>query len=208
MSQALKDHIWTQLGLGYTIKQIYDKHKAIWWARINAGEVMTRDDFIGQQDIAYLDCKHIEKSWHLHQNPAISLHTWAFCHPDDVFYFQDTSEDNGIHVPFTIGIQTPSQLQAMVSLDNDGAISMDATFGTNDVKFHLFTLMTFDAHRIGMPVAWIITSRQTCNDLVEWLTPLKTKLLRKNRKWKPSCFIIDDAPQELCGEFYFHSTFF
>ncbi len=36
MSQALKDHIWTQLGLGYTIKQIYDKHKAIWWARINA----------------------------------------------------------------------------------------------------------------------------------------------------------------------------
>jgi hypothetical protein len=38
MSQALKDHIWTQLGLGYTVKQIYDKHKAIWWARINVGE--------------------------------------------------------------------------------------------------------------------------------------------------------------------------
>jgi hypothetical protein len=36
MSQAFKDHIWTQLGLSYTVKQIYDKHKAIWWARINA----------------------------------------------------------------------------------------------------------------------------------------------------------------------------
>ncbi len=48
MSQALKDHISTQLGLGYTIKQIYDKHKAIWWARINAREVMTKDDFIRQ----------------------------------------------------------------------------------------------------------------------------------------------------------------
>jgi hypothetical protein len=24
MSQALKDHIWTQLGLGYIVKQIYD----------------------------------------------------------------------------------------------------------------------------------------------------------------------------------------
>ncbi len=58
MSQAFKDHIWTHLGLGYTIKQIYDKHKAIWWVRINAGETMTRDDFIKQQDIAYLDCKH------------------------------------------------------------------------------------------------------------------------------------------------------
>ncbi len=29
MSQALKDHIWAQLNLGYTTKQIYDKHKTI-----------------------------------------------------------------------------------------------------------------------------------------------------------------------------------
>jgi hypothetical protein len=36
-----------------------------------------------------------------------------------------------------------------------------------------------------------------CNDLVEWLIPLKTKLLKKKLKWKPSCFIVDDAPQEL-----------
>jgi hypothetical protein len=114
-----------------------------------------------------------------------------------VFYFQDASEDNGIHVPFTIGIQTSSQLQAMVSLGDNGAISMNATFGTNDVKFHLFTLMVFYAHHIGVPVAWIITSRQTCDDLVEWLTFLKTKLLGKNPKWKPSCFIVDAVSQEL-----------
>jgi hypothetical protein len=49
------------LGLGYTVKQIYDKHKAIWWARINVGEAMTRDDFIKQQDNAYLDRKHKKK---------------------------------------------------------------------------------------------------------------------------------------------------
>jgi hypothetical protein len=96
MSQALKDHIWTQLGLGYTVKQIYDKHKAIWWARFNARKAMTRDDFIKQQDIAYLDHKHKRRSWHLHKNSTISLNTWAFSHPNDVFYFQDASEDNGI----------------------------------------------------------------------------------------------------------------
>ncbi len=88
-------------------------------------------------------------------------------------------------------------MQALVSLGDNGAILMDATFDTNDVKFHLFTLMVFDAHCTGVSVAWIITSRQTCDDLVEWLTPLKTKLLRKYLKWKPSCFIIDDVPQEL-----------
>jgi hypothetical protein len=71
---------------------------------------------------------------------------------------------------------------------------MDATFGTNDVKFHLFTLIVFDAHHTGVLVAWIITSRQTCNDLVDWLTFLKTKLLKKYPKCKPSCFIVDDVP--------------
>jgi hypothetical protein len=85
----------------------------------------------------------------------------------------------------------------MVSLGDNGAISMDATFDTNDVKFHLFTLMVFDAHRTRVSIAWIIASHQTCNNLVKWLTPLKTKLLRKNPKWKPLCFIVDDAPQEL-----------
>jgi len=39
MSQTLKDHI--QLNLGYTTKQIYDKHKAIWWEHVNAGQSMT-----------------------------------------------------------------------------------------------------------------------------------------------------------------------
>jgi hypothetical protein len=74
-------------------------------------------------------------------------------HPNDVFYFQDVGEVNGIHVPFTIGIQTPRQFQAM--------------FGTNDMKYHLFTLMVFDFHQTWVPIAWVIMSRQTCENLVE-----------------------------------------
>jgi hypothetical protein len=58
MSQALKDQIWAQLNLGYTTKQIYDKHKTIWWECVNARQSMTRHDFIRLQDIAYLDQKH------------------------------------------------------------------------------------------------------------------------------------------------------
>jgi hypothetical protein len=46
MSQALKDYIWAQLNIGYMAKQIYEKHKAIWWERVNVGQSMTRDDFI------------------------------------------------------------------------------------------------------------------------------------------------------------------
>jgi hypothetical protein len=112
-----------------------------------------------QQDIAYLDCKHKIGSWCLHKNPAISIQTWAFNHLQIVFYFQDASEINGVQVPFTIGIQTLVQLQFIIFLcGHSGMISMDATFGMNDVKFHLFTLMVFYAHHIGMSVAWIIMS--------------------------------------------------
>ncbi len=73
MSQTLKDHIWAQLSLSYTTKQIYDKHKAIWSECVNVGQSMTRDDFIWLQDIAYLDQKHKKGNWHLHTNPAISI---------------------------------------------------------------------------------------------------------------------------------------
>jgi hypothetical protein len=65
----------------------------------------------------------------------------------------------------------------MLSYGHNGAISMDATFGTNDMKFHLFTLMGFDDHRTGVPLAWIIRNRQTVQDTIEWLKPLKDKML-------------------------------
>jgi hypothetical protein len=91
----------------------------------------------------------------------------------------------------------------MVSLGDNGVISMDATFGTNDVKFHLFTLMVFDAHRTRMSIAWIITSCQICDDLVEWLIPLKTKILKKNPKWKPSSLIMFHKNYKHYGEFLF-----
>jgi hypothetical protein len=46
MSQALNDHIWAQLSLGYTAKQIHDKHKVMWWECVNTGQNMTQNDFI------------------------------------------------------------------------------------------------------------------------------------------------------------------
>jgi hypothetical protein len=90
---------------------------------------------------------------------------------EDVFFFQDVGEINGIQVPFTIGIQTPSQCESMLSYGHNDAIFMDATFGTNDMKFHLFTLMGFDDHHMGVLLVWIIISRQIVEDLMEWLKP-------------------------------------
>jgi hypothetical protein len=128
MSQAFKDHIWGQLGLGYTMKQIHDKHKTIWWLKVDARKVMTQDNFIRQQNITYLDHKHKRGNWCLHKNPTISICTWVLHHSNDMFYFQVEGKVNGIHIPFTIGIQTPTQMQFMLLVSDNGAISMDATF--------------------------------------------------------------------------------
>jgi hypothetical protein len=114
-----------------------------------------------------------------------------------VLFSQDVGEINGTQVPFTIGIQTPTQCEFMVSYGHNGVISMDATFGTNDMKLHLFTLMEFDDQCTGVPLAWIITSKQTFEDLIEWLKLLKDKMLSHMPHWKPSCFLVNDAPQEL-----------
>jgi hypothetical protein len=77
----------TQLSLGYMTKQIYDKRKAIWWERVNAGQNKTRDDFLWLKNITYLDRKHKKGSWRLHRNPIISIWSWVLPHPEDVFFF-------------------------------------------------------------------------------------------------------------------------
>ncbi len=81
----------------------------------------------------------------------------------------------------------------MLSYGHNGAIFMDAKFGTNDMKFHLFIFMGFDDHRTSVLLAWIITSKQKVQDLIEWLKPLKDKMLSHMPQWKPSCFLVDDA---------------
>jgi hypothetical protein len=98
-----------------------------------------------------LDRKNKKGNWCLHTNLAISIRFQALQHPKDVFFFQDVGEINTTQVPFTIGIQAPTQCE--LSYGHNGAISMDATFGTNDMKFHLFTLMGFDDHRTSVPLA-------------------------------------------------------
>ena len=59
------------------------------------------------------------------------------------------------------------QFEVMLRWANHGAISMDATFDINHIKFHLFTLMVFDHFRNGVPIIWVIISRQKEDDLIQ-----------------------------------------
>ena len=74
------------------------------------------------------------------------------------YFSQD--RDDVVGYPFILGIPKQWQFEAMLRWANHGAISMDVTFGTNHMKFHLFTLVVFNDFRNGVQIAWMITSRQ------------------------------------------------
>ena len=45
---------------------------------------------------------------------------------------------------FILRIQTPSQKEIMLKFGQNGAIAIDATFGTNLPKYPRFSLLVFD----------------------------------------------------------------
>jgi hypothetical protein len=68
-------------------------------------------------------------SWRFHKNLAILVQFWALGHLEQIFFIQEASQTNGIHVLFTLSIQTPTQYQTMFTFGHNGIISMDANLG-------------------------------------------------------------------------------
>ncbi len=155
---------------------------------------MTWNEFQRLQDITYLDWNHKRDIWCLHRNLALSIQSWVCAHPDDVFLFPRYKWNEWDSNPFhhrdldiyATSIYAPIQSQRL--------IFMDPTFGTKNVKYHLFALMAFYFHHTKVPVVWVIANRKICENLVEWLNAMRTKLLSCMPHWKPLCFIVDDVP--------------
>ena len=64
-------------------------------------------------------------------------------------------EDHITNLPFILGIQTPWQKEVMIKFGHKGAISMDATHGTNIPGYLLWSLLEFDDWNNDIPVAWV-----------------------------------------------------
>ena len=103
------------------------------------GEELTRDHFISEQDIRNVAGRLAIETYKRDNNDAKSVRMWVQQHPSLVFYYKES----GVHVrgtitrdniPFTIGIQTPWQEEMMLKHGHKKAVSMDATFATNENK--------------------------------------------------------------------------
>jgi hypothetical protein len=65
-----------------------------------------------------------------------------------VFYYQNDDVTGGISS--NIDIQTSWQKTTLLKYERDGCNFKDATFSTNDLMYHLFTLVVFDEWHNGI----------------------------------------------------------
>ncbi|GLJ11906.1 hypothetical protein SUGI_0179820 [Cryptomeria japonica] len=81
----------------------------------------------------------------------------------------------GADKPFIMGIQTAWMLDMMVRFLHDSIISMDLTFATNKYGYQLYSCLVFDEQQSGVPVAWVVTSRNKIEDIQVWLMELRRR---------------------------------
>ena len=139
LSVHVREFIMCHLRLGLSIPQIMVKHRKRFMEACERGEELTRDHFISEQDIRNVAGRLAIETYKWDNNDAKSVRMWVQQHPSLVFYYKES----GVHVrgtitrdniPFTIGIQTPWQEEMMLKHGHKKAVSMDATFATNENK--------------------------------------------------------------------------
>ncbi|GLJ32386.1 hypothetical protein SUGI_0651760 [Cryptomeria japonica] len=84
-----------------------------------------------------------------------------------------------------MGIQTSWMLDMIVRFSHDSIISMDSTFATNKYG------------QLGVPVTWVVTSRNKIEDIQVWLMELRRQGKEKKPNWRINAFIIDDVSAEI-----------
>ncbi|MCO5554535.1 hypothetical protein L7F22_008065 [Adiantum nelumboides] len=196
LSTQMKEWICSMLHKGFTPQQVFAQHIQ----SAERGSMLrntdgTRDVFLTMRDVLNIACTMENASLHTHHDDAISVRNWVIDNPTNVFSYQAMNENKG--EAFILGIQTRWQLEMLSKYGHNSLLAMDATFGTNKYKFHLYTILVFDAFRNGVPIAWIITSSCCCSDIAKWLTKLRNRVLDHNKGWEPNAFMVDDAEAEI-----------
>ena len=139
LSPEIREFIMSHLRLGLSIPQIMAAHRQRFMEVCERGEELTRDLFISEQDIRNVAGRLAIETYKRDNNDAKHVRMWVQEHPELVFYYKES----GLHVrgaitryniPFTIGIHTSWQTDMMLKHGHKKAVSIDATFATNENK--------------------------------------------------------------------------
>jgi hypothetical protein len=111
--------------------------------------VSDRNQFLWEWDIRNIASDLRKNIYKKYPNDAKSVRLWVQANPDQVFFYQEfgdmktalLGELNGENMPFVIGIQNQFQFEMMLEHGHESAVSLDATFGTNQPKVRLPTCL-------------------------------------------------------------------
>eukprot|EP01018_Ginkgo_biloba_P035343 Gb_06155 [translate_table: standard] len=192
LSNEIKKWLKSMLYLGVPGDVIFDNHTLTVEAKVAIdGKSSHCDDFLTRQDIYNLEARIKASSYKL--QIKMIMFKVRFNHHDRVFFYQDMSNNQ----PFILGIQSTWQLEHMVKFGKNNLIATNSTFGTNKLKYPLFTLIVFDTHQNGVPIAWIISSSSSANDIQNWMEKLQSRIHEVDPMWRPSAFMVDAATAEI-----------
>nr|ADE77528.1 unknown [Picea sitchensis] len=98
-----------------------------------------------------------------------------------------------LFVPGTAGIQLEANILEMVQYR--------ATYEMGRIgkkkMYQLYTLMIFYKHRNGVPIAWMISSRNITEDICKWMSTLFRVGSNECSDWHVRSFITNDVATEI-----------
>eukprot|EP01018_Ginkgo_biloba_P006876 Gb_03544 [translate_table: standard] len=192
LSNEIKKWVKSMLYLSVPGDVIFDNHTLTMEVKVAInGKSSHRDDFLTLK--IYITRGSNQNFLKLQIKEDDSVRGWIQRHHDRVFFYQDVSNNQ----PFILGIQNTWKLEQIVKFGKNNLIATNSTFGTNKLKYPLFTLIVFDTHQNGVHVAWIISSSSSTNDIQNWIEKLWSRIHDVDATWRPSAFMVDDVIAEI-----------
>lgn len=71
------------------------------------------------------------------------------------------------------------------------------------MQYQLYTLLVFDKQQNGIPIAWVVSSRNRSSDISLWLSKLMERGRQLKPDWTVNAFMTDDALAEIDAIRYF-----
>ncbi|CAM6123321.1 unnamed protein product [Calypogeia fissa] len=190
----------TPLGILKVQREELREHRKI-CKNDQAKVVWTRDMLLDYKDI-----QSVQKSIDLRKetwasDDAQGLKLWVEANGGKVLLYQERNEEAGI--PFLFVFASEWQMEKMATLGHGGAVAMDATFGVNEYKYSLYTMLCFDEFQNGVPTCCALMETHSGVDLHKVLNSVKETMVRVrehnlglDKAWTSSCFIVDCAAEE------------
>ncbi|GLJ15024.1 hypothetical protein SUGI_0245380 [Cryptomeria japonica] len=178
-SDECKAYIERFLLMDVSVDAIMDRHLG---DPIFHDMLKKRDSFVTRKDLMNATTR-VSSIWsRKHVHDATSILEWKKQDEAKKKIFQPLQ---GVDKPFIMGIQMAWMLDMMVRFSHDSIISMDSTFATNKYG------------QSGLPIAWVVTSRNKIKDIQVWSMELRKRGKEKRPNWRINAFIIDDASEEI-----------